>query len=107
MTLAPYLSLKNFQVSVSARLNADKVQTNETVFNPDQRVERSVRTVKEKTNSQNNAGTQPAGVQTNLPEDQRIQRRHEAVFGQFGQERRVDELRNILAADSRRRALAM
>ena len=67
MTLAPYLSLKNFQVSVAARLNADKVQTNETVFNPDQRVERSVRTVKEKTNSQNNAGTQPAGVQTNLP----------------------------------------
>jgi len=67
LTLAPYLSLKNFQVSVAARLNADKVQTNETVFNPDQRVERSVRTVKEKTNSQNNAGTQPAGVQTNLP----------------------------------------
>jgi len=66
-TLAPYLSLKNFQVSVAARLNADKIQTNETVFNPDQRVERSVRTVKEKSNSQNNAGAQPAGVQTNLP----------------------------------------
>ena len=67
MTLAPYLNLKNFQVSVAARLNADKIQSNETVYNPDQRVERSVRTVKEKSNSQNNAGSQAAGVQTNLP----------------------------------------
>ncbi len=69
MTLAPYLNLRNFQVSVAARLDADKVQTSETVFNPDQRVERSVRTVKEVTNSQNNAGSQPAGVQTNLPKN--------------------------------------
>ena len=46
----------NFQVSVAARLNADKTQTNETIYNPDQRVERSVRVVKEKQNSQNAAG---------------------------------------------------
>ncbi len=70
MTLAPYLSMKNFQVSVAARLNADKVQTNETVYNPDQKAERSVRVVKEKQNSQNNAGTTPAGVQANLPKTQ-------------------------------------
>ena len=42
-TLAPYLSLRNFQVSVAARLNADKTQTNETIYDPDQRAERSVR----------------------------------------------------------------
>ena len=52
-TLAPYLSLHNFQVSVAAQLNADKTQTNETIYNPDQRVERSVRVVKDKQNSQN------------------------------------------------------
>ena len=67
MTLAPYLSLKNFEVSVAARLNADKIQTNETVYNPDQKVERSVRTVKEKNSAQNSTGQPTAGVQTNLP----------------------------------------
>jgi flagellar M-ring protein FliF len=66
-TLAPYLSLHNFQVSVAARLNDDKTQTNETIYNPDQRVERSVRVVKEKQNSQNAAGQTPAGVDANLP----------------------------------------
>jgi len=66
-TLAPYLSLHNFQVSVAARINDDKTQTNETIYNPDQRVERSVRVVKEKQNSQNAAGQAPAGVDANLP----------------------------------------
>jgi flagellar M-ring protein FliF len=68
-TLAPYLSLHNFQVSVAARLNADKTQTNETIYNPDQRVERSVRVVKEKQNSQNAAGQPAAGVDANLPKN--------------------------------------
>ena len=36
-TLAPYLSPRNFQVSVAARLNADKTQTNETVYDPESR----------------------------------------------------------------------
>jgi flagellar M-ring protein FliF len=66
-TLAPYLSLHNFQVSVAARLNDDKTQTNETIYNPDQRAERSVRVVKEKQSSQNAAGEPPAGVDANLP----------------------------------------
>ena len=34
-TLTPYLGLRNFQVSVAARLNTDKKQTNETIFNPE------------------------------------------------------------------------
>jgi flagellar M-ring protein FliF len=66
-TLAPYLSLRNFEVSVAARLNADKTQTNETIFNPEGRAERSVRVVKEKLSSQNSAGEPPAGVEANLP----------------------------------------
>ena len=66
-TLAPYLSSRNFQISVAARLNADKTQTNETIYNPDQRVERSVRVTKEQQSSQNAAGEQAAGVEANLP----------------------------------------
>jgi flagellar M-ring protein FliF len=66
-TLTPYLSSRNIQVSVAARLNADKTQTNETIYNPDQRVERSVRVTKEQQSSQNAAGNQAAGVEANLP----------------------------------------
>jgi flagellar M-ring protein FliF len=66
-TLTPYLSARNFQISVAARLNADKTQTNETIYNPDQRVERSVRVTKEQQSSQNAAGEQAAGVEANLP----------------------------------------
>ena len=66
-TLRPYLSARNFQISVAARLNADKTQTSETIYNPDQRVERSVRVTKEQQSSQNAAGEQAAGVAANLP----------------------------------------
>jgi len=66
-TLAPYLNLHNFQVSVAARLNDDKTQTSETIYNPDSRAERSVRVVKEHQNSQNAAGQAPVGVDANLP----------------------------------------
>ena len=66
-TLAPYLSPKNFEVSVAARLNADKTQTNETTYDPESRAERSVRVTKEKQNSQNAAGETPVGAAANLP----------------------------------------
>jgi flagellar M-ring protein FliF len=69
-TLAPYLSLKNFQISVAARLNTDKKQTNETIYNPDQRVERSVRVIKESQSSQNSTGQNPTSVERNLPQQQ-------------------------------------
>ncbi len=68
-TLAPYLSLKNFQVSVAARLNTDRRETSETTFNPESRVERSVRVIKETQASQNAANQSPAGVERNIPGD--------------------------------------
>ncbi|MDB5596826.1 MAG: fliF [Hyphomicrobiales bacterium] len=68
-TLAPYLSLKNFQVSVAARLNTDKRESSETIFNPESRVERSVRVVKETQASQNATSQNPAGVDRNVPQD--------------------------------------
>jgi flagellar M-ring protein FliF len=67
-TLAPYLSLRNFQISVAAHLNIDKKQVNETTYDPESRVERSVRVVKENSNSQNSSAQAPTGVERNLPQ---------------------------------------
>ncbi len=68
-TLTPYLSMRNFQISVATRLNTDKKQTNETIFYPESRVERSVRVVKENQTSQNSSTQAPASVERNLPQD--------------------------------------
>lgn len=68
-TLTPYLKLANFQVSVRTRVNTDRKQTNETIFDPESRVERSVRTVKESAQSQNNSGAgQSTSVDRNIPQ---------------------------------------
>src|SRR5580704_15240031 len=67
-TLAPYLSLRNFQISVAARLNTDKKQVNETTYDPESRVERSVRVVKENTTAQNTTPSTATGVERNLPQ---------------------------------------
>ncbi|MFH6785484.1 MULTISPECIES: flagellar basal-body MS-ring/collar protein FliF [Methylobacterium] len=68
--LTPYLGLGNFEVSVAAQLNTDKTSTNETIYNPDQQVARSVRSVRENENSQNRNAQRPTSAQQNLP-DQR------------------------------------
>jgi len=68
-TLTPYLRLSNFQVSVRTRVNTDRKQTNETIFDPESRVERSVRVVKENSTSQNNSTTAAAGADRNIPQD--------------------------------------
>jgi len=69
-TLTPYLGLNNFEISVAARLNTDKRQTNETSYNPETRVERSVRVVKETGSSQNSNNRTAAGVEQNVPVEQ-------------------------------------
>lgn len=67
-TLAPYLGLENFQVNVTASLNIDKRLTNETTFDPDSKVERSLRVVKESGKQENSASRQPVGVEQNVPD---------------------------------------
>jgi flagellar M-ring protein FliF len=69
-TLAPYLGLENFEISVAARLNADKRQINETNYNPESRVERSVRIVKESGSSQNVNNRASVSVEQNIPVEQ-------------------------------------
>lgn len=67
-TLAPYLGLDNFQVSIAASINLDKRQTNETTFDPDSKVERSLRVVKETGKQENTASRSPVGVEQNVPD---------------------------------------
>ncbi len=67
-TLAPSLGVDNLQISVEARLNTDTRQVAETVYNPDGRVERSTRTVKETSTQQNSAPQAPTSVSQNLPQ---------------------------------------
>jgi flagellar M-ring protein FliF len=68
-TLMPYLGLHNFEISVATRLNLDKKQTNETVYDPDSRVERSVRVVRQNETSQNTSSQTPTTVTQNLPQE--------------------------------------
>lgn len=66
-TLAPYLGVENFEVSVATRLNLDKRQVNEQVFDPESKSERSTRVVKEAGNQQS-AGPRPTvSVEQNIP----------------------------------------
>ena len=67
-TLAPSLGPNNVQISVAAKLNTDTRQTAETVYNPDSRVERSTRVVKETQSSQNNSTQAPTTANQNIPQ---------------------------------------
>jgi flagellar M-ring protein FliF len=67
MTLVPFLGLENFRISVTAKLNTDRKQTNETTYDPESRVERSVRTVKELGEAQNKNSQSTTGVDQNIP----------------------------------------
>jgi flagellar M-ring protein FliF len=67
-TLTPSLGASNLEISVSTKLNMDAKQTAETIYNPDGRVERSTRTVKDLQTSQNSAGGAPTTVNQNLPQ---------------------------------------
>jgi flagellar M-ring protein FliF len=66
-TLTPFLGMRNFQISVATMLNTDKKQTKETIFNPDSRVERSVRVVRQNQVSQNSSNQSPTTVTQNVP----------------------------------------
>nr|WP_192843767.1 MULTISPECIES: flagellar basal-body MS-ring/collar protein FliF [Aureimonas] len=69
-TLAPYLGVGNFQSSVIARLDTDRKQTSARKFDPEGRVERSVRTVKETGQSTDTSGNNPATAGQNVPQAQ-------------------------------------
>ncbi|TFF21708.1 flagellar M-ring protein FliF [Jiella endophytica] len=65
-TLSPYLGIGNFQTSVTARLNTDRKQISERIFDPDVRVERSTRTIRENGQSENSTKQNAVGVQQDI-----------------------------------------
>ncbi|ANK71389.1 flagellar basal-body MS-ring/collar protein FliF [Ensifer adhaerens] len=66
--LAPFLGMDNFRSSVTARLNTDTQQIQETVFDPESRVERSTRVTKEEQKSSQQQPDNAATVQQNIPQ---------------------------------------
>ncbi|MBN9008703.1 MAG: flagellar M-ring protein FliF, partial [Rhizobiales bacterium] len=71
-TLTPYLGIGNFQVSVVSRLNLDKMTTSETIYDPNSRVERSIRTIKQNDQAENKATDAPASVGEKLPDQNAV-----------------------------------
>lgn len=69
-TLTAFLGVGNFETSVSTRLNIDKKQTSEVAFDPESKVERSTRTIKETGSSQNSNAKWNVSVEQNIPNEQ-------------------------------------
>jgi flagellar M-ring protein FliF len=69
-TLTPYLGLNNFEISVATRLDVASTRTSETIFDPESRVERSVRVVRENAQSRNRSNETPTTVQQNIPQEE-------------------------------------
>ncbi|WP_315925458.1 flagellar basal-body MS-ring/collar protein FliF [Mesorhizobium sp. SP-1A] len=68
--LSAYLGPDNFRASVKADVNTDTRQTEETIFDPESRVERSVQSVRTNENNSQKQASTPASVEQNLPEAQ-------------------------------------
>ena len=65
--LAPYLGPENFRASVRADVNTDQRQTEETIFDPDSRVERSVQVIRSNDQANQRSASNPTTVEQNLP----------------------------------------
>src|SRR5690606_37074647 len=61
--LAPYLGHENFRASVKAEVNTDQRQTEETTFDPESRVERSVQIVRANDQANQRQAAPPTTVQ--------------------------------------------
>lgn len=66
--LAPFLGIENFRASVNAKVNTDTQQIQETVYDPESRVERSIRVTRENQKSNQSSTDAPATVQQNIPD---------------------------------------
>ncbi len=65
--LAPFLGMDNFRSSVTAQLDTDSQQIQETIYDPESKVERSVRTTKEAQKSQSRTPDSATTVEQNIP----------------------------------------
>jgi flagellar M-ring protein FliF len=65
--LIPYVSPQNIRVSVFVSANTDKKETTEKHFLPDTKVERSIRTTRESSDTQQGTRDSPTSAQQNIP----------------------------------------
>lgn len=68
-TLTSALGARNYTISATVRLDVDRQQVNETVYDPKSRVERSVRVVKQSGSSEDGSGKANVGVEANIPRE--------------------------------------
>jgi len=66
--LSPFLGIENFRASVNANVNTDSQQIQETVYDPESRVERSIRVTRENQTSSQSTSATPATVEQNIPD---------------------------------------
>lgn len=66
--LAPFLGMDNFRASVTAKLNTDAQQIQETIFDPESKVERSTRITKEAQKSEQVSADEATTVEQNVPQ---------------------------------------
>jgi flagellar M-ring protein FliF len=66
--LVPYLGSENLRASVRADVNTDSRQIEETIFDPESRVERSVQVVRANDTSNKSEQNTPTSVQQDLPD---------------------------------------
>jgi flagellar M-ring protein FliF len=69
-TLASTLGAGNYQISATVRLDVDRQQVNETIFDPKSRIERSVRVVKQSGSTEEGGVKAAAGVEANVPKEE-------------------------------------
>lgn len=89
--LAPVLGFANFRSSIAVSLNADQSTVSENIFDPESKVERSVRVVKEAGNSKDSGNDQNVSVEQNVPQE--AEGNGQAAGNQKSNQRR-DEITN-------------
>ncbi len=67
--LTPYLGGANFRVSVQADISTDQRSVEETIFDPDSRVERSIQVVRSENSSAQANGAEAVTVEQNVVDD--------------------------------------
>lgn len=68
LALGPQLGAFNYRVGVQAEIDTDRSSTQETIFDPASRVERSVQVVKAEDSSTQKSESQNTSVEQNLPQ---------------------------------------
>jgi flagellar M-ring protein FliF len=68
-TLEPFAGSENIRVSVSTTINLDKRQINETKFDPDSKVERSMYSLKSVDSSKDASASPSVSVDQNIPQE--------------------------------------